>query len=58
MPEFWLDSDCLMQSKNRYYGFDIVPGFWAFLEQKGKDGIIGSCHRVYTELQSVKDELS
>lgn len=58
MPEFWLDSDCLIQSKNFYYGFDIVPGFWHFLEQKAKDGIIGSCLLVYEELQGSEDELS
>jgi hypothetical protein len=58
MPKFWLDSSCLIESKNRYYGFDIVPGFWAFLEQKAKDGIIASCLLVYTELQELEDELS
>jgi len=58
MPELWLDCNCLIESKNRYYGFDIVPGFWAFLEQKARDGSVGSCLLVYNELQAQEDELS
>ncbi len=58
MPDFWLDSCCLIEAKRGYYGFDIVPGFWAFLERKAEDGTIGSCRLVYEELQELEDELS
>jgi hypothetical protein len=58
MPEYWLDSDSFIESSKRFYHPDIVPGFWAFLEQKADEGIIGSCLRVYEELQGLQDELS
>ena len=32
---FVLDTNTLIEAKNRYYGFDICPGFWfALLEQR------------------------
>ena len=58
MPEFWLDSNCLIEPKQRYYPFDVVPAFWTFLEQKGREGIIASCALVYTELERIEDELA
>lgn len=58
MPDYWLDSDALIQSKNEPYGFDIAPRFWEFLERKIADGTIASCQQVYDELQDGKDELS
>jgi len=51
MPEFWLDSNSLITPYRNYYAFDIVPAFWAFLERKGREGIIASCHNVYVELE-------
>lgn len=58
MPDFWLDSAALIEAKNGPYSFDIVPGFWEFLEQKGDDRIVGSCLLVYEELQDQQDELA
>ena len=31
---FLLDSDTLIQAKNEYYGFDLCPGFWDWLDRK------------------------
>lgn len=59
MPDFWLDADSFIRSKNDFYGFDIAPGFWNFLDQKVADGIIASSRLVYDELHNeVEDELS
>lgn len=58
MPDYWLDSDSLIDSSKRFYHPDIVPGFWTFVEQKADEGVIASCLRVYEELQNVQDELS
>jgi hypothetical protein len=58
MPDYWLDSSALMSAKNDFYGFDIVPGFWRLLEQKGGEGIVGSCLLVYDELTAIDDELA
>jgi len=58
MPNFWLDTDSLIQAKNGPYGFDIAPGFWAFLEQKASEEIIASSVIVYGELEDgAEDDL-
>lgn len=30
---YLIDSNVLIEAKNRYYAFDIAPGFWTWLEQ-------------------------
>ena len=58
MPEFWLDTDIFIRSKNEFYSFDIAPGFWTFLDQKVAGGIIASSRLVYDELHNgAEDEL-
>lgn len=58
MPEFWLDADSLIEPKNGPYGFDIAPGFWAFLEQKANEGVIASSILVYEEFHNgAEDDL-
>ena len=51
MPEFWIDSDSLIESKKGPYAFDIAPGFWKFLEQKISEETIASSVTVYNELE-------
>ncbi|UCH86292.1 MAG: DUF4411 family protein [Dehalococcoidia bacterium] len=59
MPDFWLDADVFIRSKNEFYAFDIAPAFWDFLDQKADEGIIASSSLVYDELHSeTSDELS
>lgn len=31
-PTFLVDADVFIAAKNRYYAFDICPGFWNSLE--------------------------
>ena len=58
MPDFWLDTNSLIEPKNGPYGFDIAPGFWAFQEQKATEGIIASSVTVYNELENgAEDDL-
>ena len=58
MPEFWLDTNSFIEPKKGPYGFDIAPGFWAFLEQKINEGIIASSVTVYDELENgAEDDL-
>lgn len=52
MPNYWLDADSLIQTKNGPYGFDIAPSFWSFIEQKMNEGIISSSIVVYGELEN------
>lgn len=30
-PPYLIDSNAFIESKNRYYAFDICPGFWLLL---------------------------
>jgi hypothetical protein len=58
MPRYCLDANVLIQAKNGPYGFDIVPGFWDWLEQSAEDGIIYTTRAVYDEIQDGNDELA
>ena len=55
-----LDADTLIDAKNRYYDFDVCPGFWDWIDQqfdtrvaRGRawqpvrnDAILGVCWRL------------
>lgn len=56
MP-YLLDSNVLIDAKNRYYAFDICPGFWNCLISYHKDGQLLSIDRVKRELEKGNDEL-
>jgi hypothetical protein len=58
MPNYWLDADSLITTKNGPYGFDIAPSFWRFVEQKMNAGIVLSSSIVFNELENGdEDEL-
>jgi hypothetical protein len=57
MQRFWLDASVFIQAKRKYYPFDIVPGFWAILEEKGESQVIKSPYEVFLELAKGGDEL-
>ncbi len=57
MPEFWLDTNSLIEPNKGPYGFDIAPGFWRFLERKIEERVIASSTLVLEELKEVEDEL-
>ena len=57
-PAYLLDANVFIEAKNRYYGFDIVPAFWAWLDQKQQDGVIASVQPIYDELIQGDDALS
>lgn len=59
MPDYWIDSSVYIQAKNGPYGFDIVPGFWAFLDDMSDAGAVSSTSLVYDELVlDSEDELA
>ena len=39
---YLLDTNIFIESKNRYYGFDIAPGFWEWLNIVMTNGDINS----------------
>ncbi len=54
----WLDSDVLIQAKNKPYPFDRVPQFWIFLSAQLQAGTIRASKMVFDELTKGNDELS
>lgn len=55
---YLVDSNVLIEAKNRYYAFDIAPGFWDWLNQGHDQGRVFSIDKVYDELCRGEDELS
>ena len=57
MPDFWMDSDSFILPHRGPYRFEALPQFWDFLEQKAREGIIGSPSIVLDkELSADKDD--
>lgn len=55
---FLIDTNVFIEAKNRYYGFDISPGFWDWLEQAHRRKLVCSIDAVYNELTAGGDDLS
>lgn len=55
---YLVDANILIDAKNRYYAFDIAPGFWAWLEQAHCAGEVISIDAVRDELLAGDDELA
>lgn len=55
---YLVDANILIEAKNRYYAFDIAPGFWAWLECAYRQGLACSIEAVRDELVVGNDELS
>ena len=53
-----LDANVFIESKNRYYGFDLVPAFWSWLEEQADAGEIASTDLIYDELKDGGDDLA
>ena len=55
---YLLDSDVLIQAKNRHYGFDVCSGFWDWLDSAHASQRVFSVARVRDELCAGADELA
>ena len=55
---YLIDSDVLIDAKNRHYGFDIVPAFWEWIEQAHRAGRVFTVQRVADEVLAGGDELA
>lgn len=55
---YLLDANVFIQAHRFHYPFDVFPGFWNWLEQENKNGLIGSIDWVYDEIKAGDDELS
>jgi len=57
-PIYILDANVFIEAKNRYYAFDLAPGFWDSLLNQWKAGRLHSIDRIKQELERGKDELA
>ncbi len=53
-----LDSNVFIQAKNTYYGFDICPGFWSWLDSAGSKRQIVFLSKICDELIEGRDDLA
>lgn len=53
-----LDANVFIEAKNRYYGFDLVPAFWTWLEDQATAGQIASTDMICDELKDGGDDLA
>jgi len=54
---YLLDANVFIEAKNRYYAFDIAPGFWEWLAQAVTEGKVQSVEAVHQEVLGRSDEL-
>jgi hypothetical protein len=55
---YLLDANTFIQAKNEYYGFDICPGYWDWLERENTAGNVFSIDRIGDELKQGNDQLA
>lgn len=55
---YLVDANVLIEAKNRYYAFDIAPGFWVWLDHAHESSLVCSIDRVRDELLDGQDELA
>lgn len=55
---YLVDSNVLIEAKNRYYAFDIAPGFWEWLDHAHLNSLACSIGPVRDELIEGDDELA
>jgi hypothetical protein len=55
---YLLDADTLIDAKNRYYDFDVCPGFWDWIDQQFAAGVVRSVEAIGNELAACADRLA
>jgi hypothetical protein len=55
---YLIDSDVLIDAKNRHYGFDFVPAFWDWITQQHQAGRVFTVQKVADEVLEGADELA
>lgn len=55
---FLTDANVFIEAKNRYYDFDICPGFWDWMDAQVPEMKVCSIKPVYNELAGGGDSLS
>ena len=52
-----IDSNAFMQAKQKFYAFDICPGYWTALIWHQQAGVLRSVDRVRDEIEAGGDDL-
>ncbi|HEX4145545.1 MAG TPA: DUF4411 family protein [Pirellulales bacterium] len=55
--QYVLDANAFIEAKDRYYGFDICPGFWSSLVTQHESKRIFSIDRIKNELNEHNDQV-
>lgn len=55
---YLLDSNTLIEAKNRHYGMDFCPVFWDFIEKEATKTTLASIDMILEEINDYEDELS
>ena len=55
---YLLDTNVFITAKNTWYGFDLCPGFWTWLDHAHAKGVVGSIEAVCDELTQGDDRLA
>lgn len=55
--KYLFDANVFIEAKNRYYAFDICPGFWAWMDHVAKSDA-GSIVPICDELRKGSDDLA
>ena len=55
---FLLDSNVFIEARNRYYAFDLCPGFWEWLAEEEDSGRVLTIEAVRDELLGREDDLA
>ncbi len=55
---YLIDSDVLIDAKNFHYGFDLVPGFWTWIEKAHLAGKVFVVQKIADEVYGQSDELA
>ena len=54
---YLLNTNVFIEAKNRYYDFDLCPGFWEWLDIANTNGRIRSIEAVLNEVEAFGDDL-
>lgn len=58
MTSYLLDANVFIEAKDKYYDFDVCPGFWDWLDAQREAARVLSIERVGTELNMRDDRLA
>ncbi len=54
---YLLDANAFIEARDRYYGFDICPGYWTALVQLHDANHVFSIDRIHAELMEQDDDI-